>query len=316
LPQQWKKDPIATIVGAVTDMSFLQNQPFVRIPAVGVFTALNVDKQVKILTHSIAQAHEFEGRTIDCSNSEIKAVIVYPTHIKVPLKINSKIVSPSPQKIEQLYEVTHVFDEIIFGQPLYRAIFNIIEFNSNYSKITFVIKRLRTHDYFAGSAEAENIVIQIIGKLSAHGVIRSSVNLMYTMNGETYQQSISSALLGITESREFFDVYNNNPAIKIKPEDISAQAIKFLSEKDIKNFQGKSITLADVVAQLETQVDKTFGVQQVGAFKKVIEKREEVGAKKRLFEEKKEFVDKLMIKNLESQKKELEALKKHQENRS
>jgi hypothetical protein len=309
LPQQWEKDPIAAIVGAITDMSFLQNQPFVRIPAVGVFTALNVDKQVKILTHSIVKAYEFEGRTIDCSNPEIKAVIVYPTHIKVPLKIDSKIVSPNPQKIEQLYEVTHVFDEIIFGQPLYRAIFNMIESNSSYSKITFVIKKLRTHDRFAGSAEAENMVIQIIGKASGRGVIRSSVELMYTMNGETCQQSIPSTLLGITESREFFDTYKSSPAVKIKPEDTSAQAMKFLSEKDVKIFQGKSITLADVVEYFEAQVDKTFGVQQVSAFKKVIEKRETMTAKKNLFEEKKEFVKQLMSKNLESQKKELETLK-------
>lgn len=111
--EAWQKNPIALIVNTITQKTGAQdsyrfgeygnlldyNQPFVYIPAVGVFNAVKVDKTVKIITKSMAKAYSFENKAMDFTDSNIKTIIVYPNYIDVPLNISfsANIVSPKLQ---------------------------------------------------------------------------------------------------------------------------------------------------------------------------------------------------------------------------
>src|SRR4030095_103597 len=137
-----KKDPIAEIVSTVVNKHLMDfDQPFVRIPNVGVFNAFSVDKQVKILTNAIVRAHELEGTPIDYTDPEIKTVFVYPSYVGSPLEINEAvaIVSPAPQVAAQK-ETIHVFEKVIYNDQLYAIIANFVSFNARYEPIIFVIK--------------------------------------------------------------------------------------------------------------------------------------------------------------------------------
>src|SRR4030095_880661 len=268
-PQGWQKDPLAAIVGTLVPLDeFGTNQPFIRIPSAGVFTALNVDKQVKILTHSIVKAHESENRTIDCSNPEITIIFVYPKYIQVPLKIanHAAIVSPNPQSIEQLYHTTHIFEEIISTTTLKDVIANFIKYNSSYSKIKFIIKKLISTE----KKPAENVFIQIVGKLDNDNMeIKSSTLVMYMINGVTMQLLIPPSTLG-QDMNAFVKLYNKCKIDAITPEATSFHVSKLLSKEDIKELEGQPMTLANLIAQEEKKINKDFGVQKPGALKKVL----------------------------------------------
>src|ERR1700721_2131242 len=94
-----EKDPLAAIVNTIIDKNLMDwTQPFIRISEVGVFNAFSVDKQVKILTTTIARAHAWEGSSIDYTDSTINTVFIYPSYVQAPLKIKKEvaIVSPAP----------------------------------------------------------------------------------------------------------------------------------------------------------------------------------------------------------------------------
>ena len=262
-PQGWQKDPLAAIIGTLVPLSVIgTNQPFVRIPSAGVFTALNVDKKVKILTNSIVKAHESENRTIDASNPEISIIFVYPKYIQVPLKItkNQTIISPTPQTVDQLYKTTHIFEEIITDQPLRHTIFNFILKNSSYSRLTFIIKKL----ICAGKSPVENVIIQITGKLSKQEII-SSINILYTINGITHFMLIPSVNLNTSE---FINLWNKSTFTAITPEQVTAKAVQLLEleleKENLDELAQQPIILSDIVTQFEKVLIKILVFKNLG----------------------------------------------------
>ena len=263
-PQGLLKDPIATIVGTIANVTRIENLPFVRIPAVGIFTALNVDKKVKILTNTTVKAYESEGRTIDLTNQDIQTILIYPKYIQVPLRIDyQSIISPTPQTIDQLYKTTHIFEEIISNERFDSIVLNFIKLNKSYSQITFVIKKLTIP---TSPQPIENLIIQIAGQLS-EGTIKSSINIMYTRGGKTYEKSVELSLGKMTLK----DYSNLSEYNEVAPERISSEAMRFFDKKDTKDLEGISITtLADVVTHFDTKINKEFGVQKPGALRNVL----------------------------------------------
>lgn len=213
-----KKDPIGAIVRNLIDPNTIQtNQPFVRIPSVGVFNALSVDTSVKILTNTIAKAHEHEGRTIDLSNPDIRTIIMYPTHIKVPLQLNGLTDIVSPATIVKDNQATHTFEKIIDSSGFNWTIYNFVRLNSSYTKITFIIKKLETLNpensgLDAGDYEKislDNMTIQITGKLSPDPeklVIDSTVNVTFNFKGKPY--TVSEHLENLADNQDLFDIFD------------------------------------------------------------------------------------------------------------
>ena len=346
-PQGWQKDPIAAIVGVVTELSIPENQPSVRIPAVGVFTALKVDKKVKILTNTVVKAYELEGRIIDLTNSEIQTLIVYPAYIGVPIKMaNQDIISPTPQKIEQLYKTTHIFEEIITDNPLYLDIPHFVFLNSSYSKITFVIKKLTSLNYEKSGLKRtvqllsdkgkeilpiENMIIQIAGRMSSSDMIDVDVNVVFMLDGQTYSQShhikdlasIAYAIKNLAGSeyagaRETVDLFKSVPWILLFfSSELSSLADKIVGPQEVAKLKERSVPA--MVEYFDNMIDKTFGVQRVGALKKILLLKkleslerattpEALQAQKELLEKNKKPAADIVV-SLDRHKKELTQLK-------
>jgi len=99
-------DPLKSIIQCACGDFVLENQPFVWIPHVGVFQALEVDKKIMMLTKSLAKAHAFEGKSIEVQGSKGReAMLIYPEHIQVPLILenfkNGALILPTPTILSQ-----------------------------------------------------------------------------------------------------------------------------------------------------------------------------------------------------------------------
>ena len=265
--QNWQKDPIATIVSTMIPLSVAsKNQPFVRIPRIGIFTALRIDKEVKFLTHAIVKSYELEKRTIDCANQDVRRIFIYPNHIQVPLKISDQIIiSPTPQKVEHLDNKIHILEEVISTTSLDVTILNFIQLNQSIIPITFVIKQLKTP-----SVVAENIIIKIQSRnFLGMNKIDFHITIMYMIKGRVYQKNLIDFNLDQNVESIAQD-YNKYQARVVEPEYISTYVRFLLSAEDDQSFQGKSIGLADVVKFFDSKLNKEFEVQKPGALKKVL----------------------------------------------
>ena len=282
VPKGLQQDPLATIIGTITELSRVESLPFVRIPAIGVFTALNVDKKVKILTKSIVKAYELEGRTIDMAKPGIENIIVYPSFIGVPIKISQQnIISPTPQKIEQIHTSTHIFEEIIAERPLSDFIAQCVKLNSSYSKITFVIKKLTCLNYEQSGIEKnnkslaiENMVIQIVGTMSADRMgIDAQVKGAFMCDGQTY--SFALRINNLAKSGKELAATFKSLTMSTAHGDL---ANKFLEPTALGKLRDRSV--AGIVEYFESLINKDFGVQKVGALKKVLLLKELDGLEK------------------------------------
>jgi len=146
IQQTINHNPFTVITNQLIDSELLPHaQPFIRIPSVGIFSALEIDKKIKLLTNSIIKAYEFENRTINITQPEIEAIIMYPTTIKVPLNIREHIaivslhsqIDPSSKN-----ELINIFDEINTGDSLASFIGNLVLLNKNKKRKIFIIKKL------------------------------------------------------------------------------------------------------------------------------------------------------------------------------
>lgn len=257
--ESWQQDPIAAIVRNVVDVTDIQqNQPFVRVPSVGIFNALTVDKTVKILTNSITRAHELEGRAINFTDPNIKNILVYPTTIGVLLKIGRSVyfISPTPANITPNINTVHIFEEIVADDQLTNIIGNFASLNASYSKIIFVIKKLQCLDYnnsglAIGTGKPitiENMTIEITGdRAPIGGQIDANIKIRLVCNDKTY-----------TLSKD------------VKNLSVQTVASTLLSQPLLASTDISSDMQRQFVNDLENKIDTTFAVQKPGALKKVL----------------------------------------------
>lgn len=270
-----KKDPLATIVSCLVDPQTIpQNQPFIRIPSVGVFNALTVDKKVKILTNTTTKAYEFEGKTIDLTDPEIKTLVLYPTFISVPLSLNddTAVVSPTPHTMTNKYHNSrHIFTKIKTTSNLNMFLYNAMHSNNSYATITFVIKELQ-----ATSSIIKDLIIQINGSLSSDiRGLDKEFTVFFNYNNKPYQYHSGIIRKDFISPDNLFSLFNvpmtspvSPPASPATPEQIKTFTAKVLRQYGTTN--NEPMTLSEIIKQIENNIDTTTRVQKPGALKKTL----------------------------------------------
>lgn len=281
------KDPFVEILSTIILEWKTNNQPFIRIPSVGVFKALSLDKSVKNLTQSIVTAHEIEKKSIDLKNEDILMVIVNPPRINAPLDLgktgvdgyHKAIVFPTPQTVSSSYEAIHIFKEINFEATLQYLLCHISRFNVRIVTQTYIIKKLTGISCEKSGLSIEpgkqciidNVIIQIKG---ISGIDQSEPNIQQTplmpgnqtpnniginieiafeYNGKIYQKTI-----GIKDLSDD-DLLTDMATITFTPEDLNKTnmeelANKFLTSSDITKIK-KPITLENIVKLIDSKID-------------------------------------------------------------
>jgi len=261
------KDSIAEIIEGMTIKDFLDyNQPFVRIPSIGVFKALDVAQEVQLLTHSLARAHEAEGTLIDYTDKSIKTIFIYPSHVAVPLKIKDHvaIASPVPQSVTEINKpAIYIFENISYQDNLSSIIPNFVSFNTRYQRIIFVIKELHCLDGWYLKLDhggnkpivLNNVIIKIAPASSQHDsapFMNVSIDVAFTYNGRDYAISERIDYLQYY-LRDLFDAFEEEKIEPIVAQDMPALAEKLIGKVGIAKLEkeNKEITLSSMVGYFE-----------------------------------------------------------------
>jgi len=268
------KDAVASIVESVTNVSYLDyNQPFVRIPSVGIFKALDIADKVQLLTHSLAKVHEAEGTAIDYSDKSIVTLFVYPSYVAVPVKIKDHvaIASPAPQTLVGLEKPTiHVFEKMFYQDSLSSIIPNFVSFNTRYQRIIFVIKELHCLDgqYLklgvGGNKpiEIKDLIIQIAPAESfqyhPRAYVDISIDVVFSYRGNDY--SISRRVNRLQKNMDkLFDAFKNEKCEPVTSEQLAQLGEKIIGKSGIAQLtrENKEITLPSMVEYFEKTIDRS-----------------------------------------------------------
>ena len=279
--ESWENDPIASIVSEVIRKDSLNDaQPFVYIPAAGVFNALTVDKTVKIITKTVVKTHELEGKVIDLTDPNIRTVIIYPEYIAAPLKIHDHVAIVSPIGLKTKDDIIniHIFEKVMYEDKLSSIIPNFVSFQSSYSPITFVIKKLECFDYKNSSLGTvyskpifiENMIITISCTPTPNWYgVDAHVTVFFNYNNSTY--SFSQEITDLSEnSKKLFDQFNNLRALELKPSDLNELLKKsnLFKHCGLGDTNSDYVSLEHIIELIESQINKDFIVQKPGALKK------------------------------------------------
>lgn len=289
------KDPIAAIVNTVTNKTFLDfTQPFVYIPAAGVFNAFAVDKSVKIITNSLVKAHEFENKTMDFTDPAIKSIVVYPHYIGIPMKIkaHTAIISPvrSSSSFQEQYVATpssasvHIFEKLIYEDTLSSVIPNLVSFNKKKGFTLFAIKELQCFDYEkSGLGNDYKNLISLKNVIIYSSFDDHMVTADFNFNEKTYRLKTDTfGKDAYPTSEALFEKFKNMPAIDIHQQASSpindllydlmlAEILNYLQQKTSLSFEkGAYKSLADIITLLASTIDTTTHVQKPGSLQKIL----------------------------------------------
>ena len=269
-----KKAPIADIIGNVIDMEKLEmNQPFVRIPHIGVFKAVEIDKKVKVLTNSMVRQYTKEGKAIDFSESDIQQIVVYPKYIDVPLKVKSVgWLAPIQQKVtKKIRSRIHIFEEVFYknwDSALCYFIADLIFLNSSYAKIDFVVKKLHCDDYENSGLKVgdkkplviENMVVQIKGNFSEETTsIDAGITVLFTCNQKNYGFSFKQSALA-TNMDALVDQLKAVSLSAVSAKELDGFAQKILDSSGMADIHSskQEITPQLIVEQLQKKIGKEY----------------------------------------------------------
>lgn len=278
-----QKDPIASIVSTVINKNKMTStQPFVYIPSIGVFKALRVDKSIKIITETLAKAHIFEGKNIELIDDAISAVIIYPPYIPIPVTIKNNISLAFPTQTEPID--IHIFEKMTYQDTLASMICNCASLNRKTKTIVLAIKELHCFNY--PSSELDNneengfLIKNMIIQINNVDKAGTRITVLFNMNDQTYYLAESFKKISWKKfNKALLDSFT-----KKNPQEISSvQLIKPKTGDLLYDFLSHSLrlhllapsqdtqrTLADIIALLESKINPTTHVQQIGALKKVL----------------------------------------------
>jgi hypothetical protein len=282
----WKNDPLKAIIQSVVpEYVTAANTPFIRFPAIGTFSAIGIDKKMKILTNAIVRAYELEGKPIDLSNTLLEHIIVYPQRISVPLNLgvvspatslHKSIIVPTPTTFSPFYQATTIFEKIMCEQSLNSFCFNLVIDNASRFKKTFLVKELNCWNYETsglGFRPFQDIVItDMIALLSPDEataqIVASNLEICFRCNGQIYYGTIH--IPDFKNDTTLFDLFTS---LTFAP--ASAQQIKSLAEKIVPGTNMKSTEPTTMLIELVSTIDNSVEtiVPQPGALKKVLEKK-------------------------------------------
>jgi hypothetical protein len=148
MDQALQKDPFTTIMRCLMAQfggieSDIANQPTIRIPSVGLFSPIDANKRIKILTNAVAKSHDFENKPIDFLDPMILAIFLYPKYLQSFLKIsqNAKIIAASPEQTSESARIAYVLNDVFAPVPIHQFIANCVGPNINIPDITFFFKK-------------------------------------------------------------------------------------------------------------------------------------------------------------------------------
>ena len=284
----FKKAPFADIIGNVIDTEQLHmNQPFIRMPHIGVFKALEIDDKVKVLTNSMVKQYTKEGKAIDFSKSDnIKQIVVYPKYIGVPLKVQSVgWLAPIQQKVtKKIRSRIHIFEEVFYenwDNALCYFIGDLIFLNSSYAKIDFVIKKLHCQDYENSGLNVgdkkplviENMVVQIKGNFSEETTpIDAGITVVFTCNQKNYGFSFKQSGLA-TNMEALVDRLKAVSLSPVSDKELNGFAQKILDSNGMSDIRSskQEITPQLIVEQLQKKIGKDYrGKKTIAAPEKVV----------------------------------------------
>ena len=164
------------VLSAISGQSDLEtetavfNHPFVRFPNIGIFSAVDVDKRVKILTHALVRKHELESLPIEINATPaetIEFIIPCTQRIDVPLIINRSaddaryptIIAPIKMPTETtVYSFKHIF----FNNWVHSTFANLAFFNKPTNNQTiFLISKLEKKDRTGMPIEQNNVILSM-----------------------------------------------------------------------------------------------------------------------------------------------------------
>jgi len=206
--EQRQADPLMVILQTlIQEVSVSQNnQPFIRIPNVGAFSALEAAEKVKILTSTVVRAHELEGKDIELRNCEF--VFINTPRILVPVLLDYNVLVTMQSKSETYGGYLHeepvlYFEKLIYPSVIGRLSSNLVAKNVE-SNTKILIKELHvgvnnnsgiTHTSpctlhstsYSKCYKLDNVIITTLrepkpGKLNAGGI---DISLMSA--GEVYK---------------------------------------------------------------------------------------------------------------------------------
>ncbi len=128
--------------------SILENQPFVRIPRLGVFKAVEVDKHIVIITDGVLGESRKNNQPINVSETDKRSVLVYPLCMNVPLLLNKEkelpfIIFPFQKMKSVSDKFVHFFQEVDDkGVTINELLHQLLLYNINYYDQVIVIKKI------------------------------------------------------------------------------------------------------------------------------------------------------------------------------
>ncbi len=271
--KEGKKEPIAQIIRALNPNETENTQPFVRFPGKGVFGALSISKNTKVLTERMVKEHEAKHRPIDMSDKDIGIIMVNPSRINSSMNIgdNTDCAIATPTVMTKSQQTAHVFKEINWKIQLQEFIFNFVRLNPKMHTQFFVVKKVTDILYQqsnlpSSSATINNLIIKIDGMMGTGtqaspkpsvqtkpllsndipiAKLGANVNVIFELNNNLYQYNV--ALKTFDDLNEIVKKmkqisFSSQP---LTTNDIQNVATKFLTPQEINKLK-KPITLENI----------------------------------------------------------------------
>lgn len=274
---KYEYDPLVALVKTVSGNTTLyeKNQPFIYIPSVGVFGALNVDQEATIITNVLEKAHAFENKPFEAEKK--KCVQIYPSRItsqinisestslmslKLPLWIEELIEGKKRLVIPASFKTIHYLETINVSGSLNRFYYSLFSTKSPYMQL-WLINTLTGKNEKNEKETYSNVMIW--GKLPGTLVI-----LKTDKNGDIFRAKIPANFLYAPEEAKYlWKMCNTLTFEKITNEqacEITKELFDLREQSQIKNFKD-SFTLLSKKTKSKTDVKKP------GALKDILEKK-------------------------------------------
>ena len=282
-------DPILLILKTIIPPDdALQNEPFVRFPGAGAFTAAPQTANTQTITTVMARAHEIEKKPFDFSDPNINAIIINTPRINVPIDFGKKgaqghtaLVTPSPSSFVASYESIHMFKEIKWQDTLQSLLFNCCYLNNRLYPQTFIINKLSDVLLQQSGLQGKpgsSINNLIIHTTSVSGVNRNTsrpplqltpltgqalvgsdvglnINVAFELDNTIYQ-----TFFAINDFERPDELYQNMQSLKFtatpkQSTKMDALASNFLTPQEITQVR-KPITLESIADFIDDKIDK------------------------------------------------------------
>jgi hypothetical protein len=263
--KEGKKEPIAKIIRALNPNETENNQPFVRFPGKGVFGALSIGKNSKVLSERMVKEHVTENRPIDMSNNDIGIIMVNPSRINVAMNIgnNTDCAIVTPTVMTKSQQTVRVFKEINWNIQLQELIFNFVRLNPKMHTQFFVVKKLQTKD-----GTINNLIIKIDGMMgtgpgaSPKPTVQThllhsndipiaklgvNVHVAFELNKNIYQYTVA-----IKTFDDLNEIRKSMQKISYAPTNINTIAQQFLTSQEMNKIRPTS--LDTIVQFIDTKI--------------------------------------------------------------